>query len=149
ESVNFNGRALSGGANLFAYVRSNPILGRDPSGLFELLEQLDVWSFQAYLRLSEAAARNSSAMMFAGGVVAALNMYALALSPENLDAFLAQPNALSLLVADMELAASAGGAIVGVIRNPQVLSRFVPEAGFRLFSEAEEWLARNFGGESQ
>lgn len=136
--------------SLYQYVSSNPFNRRDPLGLGQLLDTLSANAMSLYMRGSMFAAAHPTAMAICGGVVAAANLYMMATDPEFLALAMSQPGGYGLLQADLYALTRAGGAIKGLVKGGgQALRWLAPAAGFRLFTEAEEWLAQCFGGRSQ
>ncbi len=139
------------GLNVYQYVESIPTLATDSSGrlLGGLQDTLSTMSLSLYVRGGIFASAHPVAVRIAGGLLAAINLYAMATDPEYLDIVMAQPDAFGLLRADFDAMLETGGTIRALIREPLALGRLIPRNGFRLATDAEAWLAKMYGGENQ
>lgn len=97
----------SDGMNLFQFVGSNPTNSRDPLGTFGLLDTFNSVATQAYVRVVTMGPVATSAFRFAGGLLAAANVYFLMTSPEYQDLVFSQPDAGGFVRANFELGSKA------------------------------------------
>jgi hypothetical protein len=134
--------------NLYAYLGARPTLHTDPEGLFfgGLVEIVATTATNLSVRATVWGMQHSTALSVVGGILAAINMYAMLTDPEYLE-LVASTGGLGAIQADIELALRTRGSIRALLSSPRLLARASQTA--MTWEEAEAWLLKTYGGQAQ
>ena len=126
----FNVQGLYGdGMNLYMFAGANPVNLRDPSGLFTYLDTLETAANTAIIWGMTWATIHPTAMALAGGILAAANLYMLAVDPDYQAMVMSQPNAMGFIEADIQEILRAGGSLKGLARVSPGVARLALAGG--------------------